>query len=150
MTLEALLSYLHLLAILSLVVFSSSEAALCRMEWMNDKVVERLVFVDRIYWAAVLLVVATGVARTWWGFKGTEWYWNNWLLLLKVALFTLVILMSIKPTTDFMGWRRQLRSHGRLPDAGQVVQTRRWVMTLAHVIALLPLPAVFLARGFGA
>ena len=35
MTLEALLAYAHLLAILTLVVFISSEAALCRPEWMN-------------------------------------------------------------------------------------------------------------------
>ena len=40
MTLEALLAYAHILAILTLVVFISSEAALCRPEWMNAKVVD--------------------------------------------------------------------------------------------------------------
>ena len=49
MTLEAILAYLHFLAILTLVVFISSEAALCRVEWLNAKVVERLAVVDRIY-----------------------------------------------------------------------------------------------------
>ena len=42
MSLEAGLAYAHLLAILSLVVFLSSEAALCRVEWMNEAVVRRL------------------------------------------------------------------------------------------------------------
>ncbi len=41
LTLEALLAYAHLLAILTLVVFISSEAALCRTEWMDAKIVER-------------------------------------------------------------------------------------------------------------
>ena len=33
MTLEAILAYLHLLAILTMVVFIASEAALCRVQW---------------------------------------------------------------------------------------------------------------------
>ena len=49
MTLEALLAYAHILAILTMVVFISSEAALCRPEWMNAKVVERLGKIDMIY-----------------------------------------------------------------------------------------------------
>ena len=49
MTTEALLAYAHILAFLTLVVFVSSEAALCRPEWLNATIVERLVTVDRIY-----------------------------------------------------------------------------------------------------
>ena len=150
MTLEALLAYAHILAILSLVVFGTSEAALCRMEWMNAQVVERLVKVDRIYGAAAAAVLLTGLARTWWGIKGSAWYWTNGLLHLKLGLFLAVALMSIKPTMMFIRWRRQLRAGGGLPDEAQVRQARRWVMVQTHVIALLPLPAVFLARGFGA
>ena len=48
MTTEALLAYAHILAFLTLVVFVSSEAALCRPEWLNATIVERLVTVDRI------------------------------------------------------------------------------------------------------
>jgi putative membrane protein len=149
MTLEALLAYAHILLILSLVVFSSSEAALCRVEWMNAKIVERLVTVDRIYGITALGVLLTGVARTIWGIKGAGWYWANGLLHLKVGLFVVVALMSIKPTVMFIRWRRQLRSDGRLPGDGEIRQARRWVMVQAHIIALIPLAAVFLARGFG-
>ena len=45
--LEASLSYLHILMILSMTVFLSSEAALCRQEWMNAKVVHRLARLTR-------------------------------------------------------------------------------------------------------
>ena len=57
MTLEAILSYLHLLAILTMVVFVASEAALCRVQWLNAAVVERLAKVDRIYGIAALAVI---------------------------------------------------------------------------------------------
>lgn len=149
MILEALLAYAHILLILSLVVFSTSEAALCRVDWMNAKIVERLVTVDRIYGATAVGVLLTGIARTWWGVKGAGWYWANALLHLKVGLFIAVALMSIKPTLMFIRWRRQLRADGRLPGEAEIRQARRWVMVQAHIIALIPLAAVFLARGFG-
>jgi putative membrane protein len=149
MTLEALLAYAHFLAILTLVVFISSEAALCRVEWMNARVVERLPKLDMIYGIAAAGVLLTGLARTWWGVKGSAWYWHNGLLHLKLALFVAVVLMSIKPTLMFRGWLKQLKADGTLPAGDQVKTARKWVMWQAHLIALIPLAAVFLARGFG-
>jgi putative membrane protein len=150
MTLEALLAYAHLLAILTLVVFISSEAALCRPEWMNAQVVERLGKVDMIYGIASGAVLLTGIARTWWGIKGTPWYWGNGLLHLKLALFIAVGMMSIKPTLMFRQWAKQLKADGGLPSEAAVRTARKWVMIQAHLIAVIPLAAVFLARGFGA
>ena len=150
MTLEAILAYLHILAILTMVVFISSEAALCRVEWMNAAVVERLSRVDMVYGIAAIAVLATGVARTWWGMKGTAWYWTNPLLHLKLTLFIIVGLLSIRPTMTYSRWRKALRSSGALPAEAEVRKTRKQVMVQAHIIALIPLAAVFLARGFGA
>jgi putative membrane protein len=147
MTLEALLAYAHILAILTLVVFISSEAALCRPEWLNARVVERLEKVDRVYAIAAGAVLLTGVARTWWGIKGTGWYWSHYLLYVKLALFIVVGLMSIKPTLIFRRWARQLRADGGLPGEEEVRDARKWVMVQAHLIAVIPLAAVFLARG---
>ena len=149
MTLEAILAYLHLLAILPLVVFLSSEAALCRVEWMNAKVVERLGRVDMVYGIASVAVLLTGVARTWWGVKGTSWYWTNPLLHTKVALFVVIGLLSIKPTIMYARWRKQLKATGALPADSEVRLARRFVMVQAHLLVLIPLAAVFLARGFG-
>jgi putative membrane protein len=149
MTLEAILAYAHLLAILTLVVFISSEAALCRIEWLNAKVVERLAVVDRIYAIAAVAVLLTGLARTWWGVKGAGWYWHQPLLHLKLTLFIAVGLMSIKPTLMFIRWRKTLAATGALPSEEEVRTARKWVMIQAHIIALIPLAAVFLARGMG-
>jgi len=147
MTLEAILAYLHFLAILTLVVFISSEAALCRVEWLNAKVVERLAVVDRVYGIAAGAVLLTGIARTWWGIKGTSWYWHQPLLHLKLGLFVVVGVMSIKPTIMFIRWRRELRASGALPSEAEVRTARKWVMIQAHIVAVIPLAAVFLARG---
>ncbi|WP_421956143.1 DUF2214 family protein [Polaromonas sp.] len=149
MTLEALLAYAHILAILTMVVFLASEAALCRVQWLNAAVVERLAKIDAIYGMAAVSVLLTGIARTWWGIKGTAWYWTNPLLHIKVTLFVVIGLLSIKPTLMFLRWRRELRATGSLPDEAQVRLARRLVMVQAHIVPLIPLAAVFMARGFG-
>jgi putative membrane protein len=149
MVLESLLAYAHLIAIFSLIVFLTSEAALCRSEWMNAEAVRRLARVDFVYMLTAVAVLATGVARTAWGIKGIGWYWSQPLLYLKLALFVAIGLLSIKPTQNFLRWRKQLAAGGGLPSADEVARTRRWVMIEAHVLILIPLAAVLLARGVG-
>ncbi|EJL80492.1 putative membrane protein [Polaromonas sp. CF318] len=149
MTLEALLAYAHLLAILTMVVFLASEAALCRVEWLNAAVVERLGKIDMVYGISAGLVLATGLARVFLGSKGAAWYAHNPLLYLKLAMFLVIGLISIKPTLMFVRWRRALRANGALPDAVEVKKARRLVMVQAHILPFIPLVAVFLARGFG-
>ena len=149
MTLEAILAYVHFLAILTMVVFIASEAALCRVEWLNAAAVERIARVDMVYGIAAIAVLLTGLARTWWGIKGTAWYWQQPLLHLKLGLFVLIGLMSIKPTILFGRWRKQLAATGALPPEAEVKQARRWVMIEAHLLVLVPLAATLLARGVG-
>ena len=150
MTQDAILQYLHISAILALVVFITSEAAICRPEWMNADIVNRLVTVDRIYGIAAMAVLVTGFIRIYWGTKGAAWYWGNWLLHLKLTAFVVVALISIVPTLRFLRWRKAVRADGTLPSADEVRRTRKLVMLQAHIIPFIPLAAVFLARGFGA
>jgi putative membrane protein len=149
MTLEALLSYAHILAILTMTVFLASEAALCRTEWLNAAVVERLAKIDMVYGASAIAVLITGAARVIWGAKGMGWYLTNPLLHVKFTLFIVMGLLSIGPTLAYLRWRRALRANGTLPDALQVRNTRRLVMVQAHILPLVPMAAVFMARGFG-
>ena len=149
MTLEALLSYAHILAILTMTVFLASEAALCRTEWLNAAVVERLAKIDMVYGASAIAVLLTGAARVIWGAKGMGWYLTNPLLHVKFTLFIVMGLLSIGPTLAYLCWRRALRADGTLPDALQVRNTRRLVMVQAHILPLVPMAAVFMARGFG-
>lgn len=147
MILESFLAYFHLVAIFTMVVFMASEAALCRSEWMNAAIVHRLVRLDLIYGIAALSVLAAGLARTFWGMKGFGWYWSQPLLHFKLTLFVVIGLMSLKPTLSFLRWRRNLVATGALPDPAEVRATRRWIMMSTHLMGLLLLAAVLLARG---
>jgi putative membrane protein len=149
MLLESLLAYVHIVAILALVVFLTSEAALCRVEWMNAAVVHRLLRVDLLYLVAAVAVLVTGVARTYWGAKGFGWYWSQPLLHLKVGLFVVIGLLSAMPTRAFFRWKRTLAASGTLPSAEEVKRARRWIMIEAHALVLVPLAATLLARGVG-
>ena len=146
---ETLLAYAHYIAIFSLIVFLTSEAALCRAEWMNAAVVHRLARLDLIYLGAAIAVLATGLARTAWGMKGVDWYWHQPLLHAKVGLFVVIGLISLKPTFAFIRWRKALQATGALPDAAEVRQVRRFVMVQAHLLMILPLLGAMLARGVG-
>jgi len=150
MTLEALLAYAHLLAILTMVVFLASEAALCRGEWLNEAVVRRLERVNLIYLISAGVVLLTGLARIYFGVKGSGWYWSHPLLHVKLALFGVLAGLVIQPTRLFIRWRRALDAGAGLPSPDQVLRARQRVMWQAHLLPLIPLAAVFLARGFGA
>lgn len=147
MSLEALLAGLHIVAILTLVVFLSSEAALCRAEWMNAAVVQRLARLDLIYGVAAVLVLATGLARIVWGIKGGAWYWQQPLLHAKLGLFVLIGLLSIQPSLAFRRWLRAVLADGSLPDPDEIRRVRARVMLQAHLLILIPIAAVMLARG---
>ena len=148
MTLEAVLAAIHLVAILTLVVFLSSEAALCRVEWMNAAVVRRLSRLDLIYGIAAGVLLLSGVARVVWGAKGMGWYISQPLFHLKMTLFVTAALLSIKPSLDFRRWLKNLNADGSLPPDDAVRRTRRWIMWQSHLIPVIAVIAVFWARGW--
>ena len=148
MILETLLAALHLLAILTMVVFVSSTAAPCQPQWLNAPALERLARVQLIYVGAMLAVLLSGLARSIWGIKGSEWYWSAPLLHLKLSLLVLLVLLAIKPTLTVRNWRKTLRLSGTLPNAEQVLRTRRSIMGQAHLMALLAVLGVAFARGW--
>ncbi len=148
MTLEAILAALHLVAILTFVVFLSSQAALCRSEWMNAAVVERLVRLDVIYGAAALVMIGSGLARLFWGIKGVSWYVSQPLFHIKITIVVVMAILSIWPSIMFRRWRRNLQASGALPDELEVKKVRRLVMIQSHVLPVVAVIAVFWARGW--
>lgn len=147
MVTESLLAYAHLLAIFTLVVFISSMAALCRPEWLNAAAVQRLGRVARVADAAGVAVLLTGLARMVWGAKGLDWYLAQPLLHLKLTLYVAIGLMSVRPSRAFRAWGQAWQQRQALPPEAEVRATRRWIMIQAHLLALVPLAAVLLARG---
>ena len=149
MMLEALLAYGHLLAILTLVVFLSSQAALCRSEWLNAAVLRRLVRLDLIYLSAAGLVLLSGLARTLWGVKSASWYFGQPLWWAKLGLFLLIVGLSLQPTRAFRHWLITLERDGSLPGEAEIKSVRARVMLEAHLLLLIPIGGVMLARGLG-
>lgn len=148
MTLEAVLAALHIVAILTLVVFLSSQAALCRAEWLNAAVVERLARLDAIYAASAVVLVATGLARVFWGVKGMSWYLSQPMFHFKITLVVAIAIVSIFPTIAFRRWLRKLRADGTLPSAQEIAKVRRLVMVQAHMVPVVAVIAVFWTRGW--
>ena len=148
MTLEAVLAALHLVAILTFVVFLSSQAALCRIEWLNAAVVERLVRLDVIYGVAGVVMIGSGLVRVFWGVKGASWYLSQPLFHLKITLVLAMVVLSVVPSLAFRRWRQRLRSTGALPDAPAVAKVRRLVMIQSHLLPVVAVIAVFWARGW--
>jgi putative membrane protein len=144
---DALLSYGHLLAILSWTVFFASLAALARPEWLNAAVLQRLVVVQRIAWVAGWVTVASGLLRMQWGTQPLLWYAVQPLLWGKVLLVALMLAGLWRAGGVLRGWRDALLADGRLPDAAAVLALRRQVMRASHLMLLPPLLAVLLTRG---
>lgn len=149
MWLESLLAYAHLTAILAMVVFLSSATALCRAEWINAAVVHRLVRVDTLYWAAAIATLLTGIVRMVWGLKGLAWYAGAPLLHVKWLALVVLMALSLKASRRLRAWAATERATGALPAAEALSETRRRLMLVAHLLVLVPLAAVFLARGLG-
>lgn len=147
MTLEAFLASLHIVAILTLVVFLSSEAALCRSEWMNEAVVRRLAKLDLIYGITALVLLLTGIARIVWGAKGLTWYVSQPLFHLKMLLFVVTAVISLRPTFTIRKWLKALNVAGTLPQPESVRFVRKWIMVQAHIIPVIAVIAVYWARG---
>ena len=100
-----------------------------------------------IYGITAVAVLLTGLARTWYGMKGMGWYWHQPLLHFKFGLFIIIGLLSIKPTLTYRRWVKTLDGGGGLPGDRDVRAVRRLVMLQAHLLILIPIAAVMLARG---
>ena len=144
---DALLSYGHLLAILSWTVFFASLAALARPEWLNTAVLARLLVVQRIAWVAGWLTVASGVARMQWGTQPLLWYAVQPLLWGKVLLVALMLAVLWRTGRTLRGWQQTLLRDGTLPSADDTLLLRKRVMRASHLMLLPPLLAVLLTRG---
>jgi putative membrane protein len=147
--LEAALAYAHLIAILTWVVFIGSCAALTRAEWLNGAALARLARVDRLAAAGAVATLLTGAARVTWGVKGAAWYLDQPLLWAKFALWVLMVAGGVSASRRIQAWQRSSARDGALPGAEAVAAVRKRLMAASHLIVVVPLLAVLLARGIG-
>lgn len=146
---DAVLAYLHFAAIFTLLWFLAKEWTLLRAG-AAQLAIDRLANADAGFGLSAVAVLLSGAARAVFGIKGWSFYAHAPVFHLKIGLFVLVGLISIAPTLAFLRWRRAWRADPafRVPEA-EWRRARRLLMIELHLVALIPLAAVIMARGLG-
>ena len=149
MWLDAALAYLHFAAIFILFAFLTVQAVLLKGE-LDARTVRQLGRCDLWYAGSAGAVLLTGFLRAGLGAKGGDFYFSAWPIYVKIALFVIVGLMSIKPTLTYIQWRRAYEHDAAWSAApAEHARIRRIVMAELHLAALIPVFAVIMSRGLG-
>jgi putative membrane protein len=146
---DAILAYLHFAAIFTLLWFLVKEWALLKVG-VEQLEVKRLANADIGYFIAAIAVLATGLSRLLFGAKPVIFYTGNPVFHVKVGLFVLVAIISIWPTLAFIRWRKAAAANAAFRvDQREWRMAKRLLLVELHLVALIPLFAVLMARGIG-
>lgn len=149
MFLRWLLAALHLLGMG--IALGSSYARFRAFKGSLDAAGLRAVFRADNWWGiSVLILLPTGLLRAFAGFeKGTAWYVHNGLFHAKLGLFLTIVALEILPMITLIRWRRAAAT-GQPVGTSRAPTFARISLIQAHLLVLMVLAAVALARGIGA
>ena len=146
---DALLAYLHFVAIFALVWFLAKEWTLLKAG-ADELDLHRLALADLGFGISAGAVLLAGLSRLLWGAKPWALYAHNPVFHTKVALFVAVGLISIWPTRAFLRWRKSAAADASFRVAeSEWRRIKRIVLIEMHLIGVIPLLAVLMARGIG-
>ena len=149
MDIDLILAGAHHLAVFVVVGIVSAEFALLR-PGLSGARLSQLAKIDRAYGGAAMLVILAGVSRVLFGQAGAGYYLANHVFWGKMGLFVVVGLLSIQPTMALLAWSRLLKADPGfvVPDSAVAV-SRRFIHLQIIGLALIPLFAAAMARGYG-
>ena len=142
--LEPLIAYLHYLSIILTAGFLVGELVMCRPGLTSEQA-RRLASIDVVFFVSALAALATGLLRLFFYAKGVSFYTSNPTFWIKMALYVIIAVLSIKPTRTFMRWKRA--AGAAAPAADEIAGARRFIHIELGLLALMPLMAVLMARG---
>lgn len=149
LTLDAVFAYAHFFGIGCLVAVLAMETALLA-ERMAAHHIKRMARIDLGYGLAAALVLIAGAGRVVYDLKGPMFYMSNPAFWVKMSLFAATGLLSVIPTLEFIRWRRAITADaGFHPPPERIRRMQMIVRVEWLLLALIPLAAVFMARGIG-
>lgn len=133
----------HILAFL-LIAILATEWTLVRpgMSLADRRLVARI---DAVYGLVALVLLIVGLSRAWSFEKGWDFYTDSPWFWIKIGAFLLVALLSVPPTLRFRAWTRLGDS---LPEAADIRAVRAWIHAQAALLAVIPVAAALMARGY--
>ena len=144
---DAALSFLHFVFAFLVVGTLTAEAFVLRLP-VDGRVARLLLRIDAFYGASAVGVILAGAARVAWGAKEAAFYLESPLFWAKMAAFAAVWLISVGPTRAFMRWVKAAGADSAFAiDEADAKRVRRAVMLEVHLLVLVPLFAVLMARG---
>jgi putative membrane protein len=106
--------------------------------------------VDLVYGIAAGLVVVVGLLRVYFFEKGSNYYFSNYVFWTKMALFTIVGLLSIYPTIRYIKWNPILAENKSPEIPEQEYRNIRLLLWLEMAgLVLILFAAPLMARGIG-
>ena len=147
--LDLILASLHHLAVFTMVAVFAAEFVLLR-PGLEGRYLVRLSAIDGAYGAAAGIVVVVGILRVIFGDAGWEFYVFNWAFWAKMAALAAMGGVSVIPTIAFIKWHRAYKADsGFKPPALEIGRLRRLLYVELGLVALVPIFAAAMARGYG-
>lgn len=140
---DVAIRYLHFLAIMVMSSCLAAEHLLLTRE-ISARRLRRLLLLDSLYGLSALTALGAGLALWLWVGKPASFYTSNPVFHLKLAVFVAIGLLSIYPTLFFI--RQRKSGEGVIVVPGSIFWLVRTELVL---LALMPLLAVVMARGYG-
>jgi len=140
---EILVRYAHFLGIIVFASLLVAEHILVK-DRLSVQDLKRVLIIDAAYGTSALVVLITGLALWFWLGKPAEFYSGNPVFHAKFGAFILIGIVSIYPTCFYLKSRKMTDDFVQVPRA--VVNAIRLETLL---LALIPLLAVFMAKGYG-
>ncbi len=142
MTIELFIRYLHFVSILTVAGSLVSEHMLLSKE-LSRKAIKKIATLDAIYGIASIAILITGLSMWLWIGKGADFYSKNPLLHIKVTLFVIIGLLSIKPTMFFL--------KNRKGEQDEIVSIPKNIFMFIRIeiliLFLIPILSVLIAKG---
>jgi putative membrane protein len=145
----SLFAFLHHVAAFSFVAALVLEFILIK-DALSVRTARKLLVADLVAGVSAGVVLVAGLLRVFFFEKGAAYYFHSAPFLAKLSLFAIIALLSVRPTLEFLSWRKSLRE-GQIPAVSEAKM--RSIRLLIHAelagIVLLLLNAALMAKGIG-